>query len=103
MKSKRVLSFLMSIVILFSITVNTSFAEKEDVVTGEAKVYDVISQGIATSEAYLNQQLSEIHSATGVSYGFEWYIISMLRAQKSIDEEIIDEYYSSLVQKSERI
>lgn len=99
MKSKKILSLLMSIVILFSMTVSTALAEDEAIVTEKTDIYAVISTGIASSEAYINQQLSEIHDTTGVSYGFEWYVISMLRAQKAIDEDILDEYYGSLVKK----
>ncbi|MBR1970713.1 MAG: S-layer homology domain-containing protein [Clostridia bacterium] len=99
MKSKKFLSLLMSIVVLFSMMVSTTLAEDEAVVTEKTDVYAVISTGIASSEAYINQQLSEIHDTTGVSYGFEWYVITMLRAQKAIDEDILDEYYGSLVKK----
>lgn len=56
----------------------------------------IISAGIGSCEAYLEEQLTAAHDDGGVSYGYEWYIITMLRAGKSVSQEILDEYYASV-------
>ncbi len=56
----------------------------------------IISAGIGSCEAYLEEQLTAAHDDGGVWYGYEWYIITMLRAGKSVSQEILDEYYASV-------
>ena len=64
----------------------------------ENGIYDVISAGIGSSQAYLSEMLQKIHNDSGVTFGSDWAIITMLRAGKTIEPDILDEYYSSLTQ-----
>ncbi|MBQ7399260.1 MAG: S-layer homology domain-containing protein [Clostridia bacterium] len=61
-------------------------------------VFSIISEGIGLSAAYLGDELEEFHRNGSVAYGLEWHVISLLRAGKTIDDEILLEYYNSLVE-----
>lgn len=62
----------------------------------EADIDQIISEGIAICSNYLDAQLTLYHEDGGITYGFEWYIIAMLRAGKSVNTDILDEYYQSV-------
>ena len=84
MKAKRLLSFLLVVTMLFGMVSAT---------TPRADTLDqIISRGIGSSTAYLQEQLA---NATEVTYGYEWYIITLSRAGKTIDAEILEEYTNS--------
>ena len=90
---KKILSLIL--VVLFAISpVSTSADGEQSAET--LNVFDVISEGIASAERYISNDLSVMHSGGGVTYGVEWYIIAMLRAGKTIDEDILNEYYQSV-------
>lgn len=64
----------------------------------ETDIYDVISKGIGSAEAYLSEKLTETHNDSGVGYGFDWAIITLLRGEKNVDSSILDEYTLSLTE-----
>ncbi len=88
MKAKRLLSFLLVVVMLLGMASAT--APSDDTLD------QIISRGIGSSTAYLQEQLA---SATEVTYGYEWYIITLSRAGKTIDSEILEEYTQSTLSK----
>ena len=92
---KKVLSLILTLALLLNVS---AFSVGAETVTGD--VFDVISDGIATSENLLQGELSKLHNDGGVGYGFEWYIIALLRAGKNIDENILNEYYQSVSDKA---
>ena len=92
---KKLISLLVSVVLVLSIIPTAVFAD--DVETSE--IYEVINSGIESSADYIREQLESAHGSSGVTYGYEWYIIAMLRAGKSIDEDILNEYYTSVTEK----
>lgn len=93
---KKILSSMLAIVMLLSMTQTLVLAETVE----ETDIYDVVSAGIGSSEEYILEQLASAHNnSDGVTYGYEWYIIAMLRAGKTIDTEILDEYYASVAEK----
>ncbi len=94
MKAKRILCLLLSAIIIIGVSPITRASE--DVTAEGNDIYHIISTGIGSAEDYLGEQLQEVHNNGGVSYGFEWYIISMLRAGKVVDSDILDEYYASV-------
>lgn len=113
MKVKKILSMLLSVVMILSMLPMavsaevTQFASISDFLTEneerateniaeEADIYKIISEGIGTSKAYLQEQLTELHEVGDIGYGFEWYVIAMLRAGKTIADEIQTEYYQSV-------
>ena len=99
MKLRRSMGVLLTLIMLVSIMTNMVMAESIPIILeGEeiVDIYKIISSGIGTSTSYLQEQLTELHEDGGVSYGFEWYMISMLRAGKTIDEDILNEYYESV-------
>ncbi len=109
MKVKRILYLLLLVVMI--IGMSTATLASDDIIIDqdttslennqqneEKDIYDIISTGIGTSEAYLKEQLTKTHNDGGVSYGYEWYIISMLRAGKTVDSAILDEYYESVTE-----
>lgn len=71
---------------------NAQPSEENDIFT------DIISQGIGSAQEYLREQLASLHNDGGVTYGYEWYIITMLRGGKSIDSSVLEEYYSSVAE-----
>jgi len=88
MKAKRLLSFLLVVTMLFGMVSAT---------TPRADTLDqIISRGIGSSTAYLQEQLA---NAAEVTYGYEWYIITLSRAGKTIDAEILEEYTNSALSK----
>ncbi|MEE1013466.1 MAG: S-layer homology domain-containing protein [Clostridia bacterium] len=121
MKTKRILSLLLSIIMILSMAPAVVLADNEAPPTQFASssdfqveisedngnieeapdIYQTISEGIATSTDYLQEQLTELHKDGGVPYGFEWYIIALLRAGKDIDEDILGEYYESVAAEVE--
>ncbi len=96
MNLKKVLSFLVVIVMTVFAVPSAVFADK---VTKEKDYYEIISAGIGASESYIRSQLEAAHNGSGVTYGFEWYIIAMLRAGKSVDENILNEYFISVAEE----
>ena len=102
MKLKKIISLLLSITILIGIS-TAAFASNQNVdlaeisqQTEENDIYGVISTGIGSAEAYLKENLTEIHNNTGVAYGSDWSVITLLRGGKTVDSDILDEYYDSL-------
>lgn len=65
-------------------------------------IFDTIGNGIGSAESYLKEQLNTLHNGDGVGYGYEWYIVSMLRAGKSIEQDIIDEYVTSATAEAKK-
>lgn len=63
----------------------------------EADIWEIISDGIAASSDYLVNDME--NSPVGMVYGYEWHIITLLRAGKDIDENLLDEYYDSVVKE----
>ena len=99
MKLRSSLGLFLVLIMLFSMMSNVVMAETMQITSEEQEtpdIYEIISSGIGTSTSYLQEQLTELHEDGGISYGFEWYMISMLRAGKAIDEDILDEYYESV-------
>lgn len=92
---KKILSIILAVVMLFGMAQTAVLAENAE----ETDVYEVISAGIGNCESYIQEQLMAAHNTAGVTYGYEWYIITMLRAGKSIDEEILEEYYASVTEE----
>ena len=88
-QEKRILSFMMCIFMILGMAAGV-YAEETD-------VFDVISTGIASSQNYIQAELNAAHEDGGVTYGYEWYIIALLRAGKDIEQDILDEYYDSVV------
>ncbi len=88
---KKLLSLLLSMTMIMGIIVMP--AKAEEIQTPD--IYEIINSGIENASAYIDSQLENAHNSDGVSYGFEWYIISMLRAGKTIDSTILEEYYQS--------
>lgn len=91
MKLKTILCLLLSVIMIIG-TPSVSLASEND-------IYEVISTGIGSSEAYLSERLTEMHNDEGVEYGSDWAIITMLRSGKSIDPAILTEYTQSLTEK----
>ena len=92
-RQKRILSMLLCVFMIFGMTANV-FGEETD-------VFDIISRGIASSSAYIQAELESAHEDDGVTYGYEWYIIALLRAGKSINQDILDEYFESVSAEAE--
>lgn len=66
--------------------------------TEETDIYDVISEGIGSAEAYLCEKLTEIHNDSGVGFGSDWAIITLLRGGKPVDSSIVEEYTLALTE-----
>ncbi len=94
---KKIISLLVSAIMILSIVPTAVLAN--DVENEETDVYEIISEGIGSAESYIQEQLTAAHNSSGVTYGYEWYIITMLRAGKTVDEEILEEYYASIVEE----
>ena len=90
MKLKKLLCLLLSIIMIIS-TATVTFANEND-------IYDVISTGVGSAEAYLSEKLTEMHNDAGVTYGSDWAIITMLRGGKTVDSAILSEYTNSLTE-----
>jgi len=88
MKAKRLLSFLLVVTMLFRMVSATT--------PPDDTLDQIISRGIGSSTAYLQEQLA---NAAEVTYGYEWYIITLSRAGKTIDAEILEEYTNSALSK----
>ncbi len=94
MKLKKLLCLLLSVIIIAASTVSLANSQP----TEETDIYDVISEGIGSAEAYLGEKLTEIHNGSGVGFGSDWAIITLLRAKKAIESSILDEYTHSLTE-----
>lgn len=66
--------------------------EKSDIPV--ADIDKIISEGIAVSTNYLSGRL-----ATDPAYGNEWNIMSLLRADKAVDQGTLDKYYASVAEE----
>ena len=93
MKFKKLLCLLLSVIMIIA-TSTVSLANSQP--TDETDIYDVISEGIGSSEAYLLEKLTEIHNDSGVGFGSDWAIITLLRGGKTVDSSILDEYTLAL-------
>lgn len=54
----------------------------------------IISEGIAISRDYM---LSKMEN--GLTYGSEWMVITLLRADKDVDKALLDQYYDSVLEE----
>lgn len=88
MNTKRFLSLILSVVMVLSLVPVSAFADSE--------TDEIIKNGIASSEAYISDELEKLHETVGVGVGSEWFVIAMLRAGKNVDEAILNEYYDAL-------
>ena len=95
MKFKKLLCLLLSIIVIIS-TTTVSFAISEP--TEETYIYDIISEGIGSAESYLGEKLTEIHNDSGVGFGSDWAIITLLRGKKDVDSSIVEEYTLALTE-----
>ena len=96
MKFKKLLCLLLSIIVIIA-TSTVSLANSQTI--EETDIYDVISEGIGSAEAYLCEKLTEIHNDSGVGFGSDWAIITLLRAGKTVDSSILDEYTLALTEE----
>ncbi len=102
MKFKKLLCLLLSIVIIIGTsTVSLASVQMTDCLAdscevAEGDIYDVISRGIGSAEAYLSEKLTEMHNDSGVGFGSDWAIITLLRGKKSVTSSILEEYTCSL-------
>jgi len=99
LKTKKIISLILSMLMLFGVMSNIAMAEDTMQENGESvtlDIYEKISDGVGTSETYITEKLVQLHNGDGVSYGVEWYIIAMLRAEKTIDVDILTAYYDSV-------
>ncbi len=95
MKFKKPLCLLLAIIMIIA-TSTVSLANSQP--TEETEIYDVISEGIGSAEAYLCEKLTEIHNNSGVGFGSDWAIISLLRGGKTVDSSILEEYTIALTE-----
>ena len=104
MKFKKVLCMLLSIIMIIATSAVSLASEQitdslaDSCQTKETDIYDVISKGIGSAEWYLNEKLTEIHNDSGVGFGSDWAIITLLRGKKTVDSSILDEYTNSLIE-----
>ena len=54
----------------------------------------IISEGIAISRDYM---LSKMEN--GLTYGSEWMVVTLLRADKDVDKALLDQYYDSVLEE----
>ena len=92
---KKIMSLLVSVAMLLSILPTVVLADEVET----SGIYEIINSGIESSSDYIQTQIESANNADGVTYGYEWYIIAMLRAGKTIDENILDEYYASVTEE----
>ncbi|MBQ7036887.1 MAG: S-layer homology domain-containing protein [Clostridia bacterium] len=95
MKCKRILCLLLSVILLLG-TANITLASDQS--TDENALYAMISTGIGSAEAYLREQLTQIHNDSGVGFGSDWAVITLLRGGKTVDAAILSAYYASLTE-----
>ena len=95
MKFKKLLCLLLTVIMIIA-TSTVSLANSQQ--TEETDIYDVISEGIGSAEAYLCEKLTEIHNDSGVGFGSDWAIITLLRCEKAIDSSILEEYTLALTE-----
>lgn len=95
MKCKRILCLLLSVILLLG-TANITLASDQP--TDENALYAMISCGIGSAEAYLREQLTQIHNDSGVGFGSDWAVITLLRGGKTVDSAILSAYYASLTE-----
>lgn len=92
MKVKKMLSLLISLVVLLS-------ALPMSISADEADVYQVIRDGIGSAEKYLQEQIEDLSESGAMGYEFEWYVTTMLRGGKTIAEETLAQYYDAVEQE----
>ncbi len=95
MKFKKTLCLLLAAIMIIA-TSTVSLANSQ--MTEETDIYDVISEGIGSAEAYLCEKLTEIHNDSGVGFGSDWAIITLLRGGKIVDSSILEEYTLALTE-----
>ena len=95
MKFKKLLCLLLSVIMIIAAS-TVSLANSQP--TEENDIYDVISEGIGSAEAYLCEKLTEIHNDSGVGFGSDWAIITLLRSKKAIASSILEEYTLALTE-----
>lgn len=61
----------------------------------EADIWEDISAGIANGNDYLSTDM--VSGPEGLTHGYEWHVITLLRAGKNIDQDTLDQYYDSVV------
>lgn len=103
---KKLLSLLLSMTMIMGVITMPVKATSGDAIsdttetvlvsTETTDVYEIINSGIETSATFIANKLNEAHNNGGVTYGYEWFIIPMLRAGKTVDNDILDEYYLSV-------
>lgn len=54
----------------------------------------IISEGIAISRDYMLNKMEN-----GLTYGSEWMVITLLRADKEVDQTLLDQYYESVLEE----
>lgn len=59
-----------------------------------ADINKIISEGIAVSTDFMLNQIND-----GLTYGYEWNVITLLRADKEVDQKLLDQYYASVVEE----
>ena len=103
MKFRKLLCLLLSVIMLIA-TSTVSFASQqtmdslENSYQTEEGIYDVISKGIGSAESYLGEKLTEMQNDSGVGFGSDWAIITLLRGKKNIEAFTLDEYTNSLTE-----
>ncbi len=94
---KRMLSFLLcALMVLTAIPVSAQAATAEQGIVSqkEEDIWTIVSEGIVCADEYLTAEIQK-----GLQYGSEWFVQTMLRAGKSIDQTLLDNYYTSVVDK----
>ncbi len=94
---KRMLSFLLcALMVLTAIPVSAQEATTEQGIVSqkEADIWSIVSEGIVCADEYLTAEMQK-----SLQYGSEWFVQTMLRAGKSIDQTLLDNYYTSVVDK----
>ena len=95
MKFKKTLCLLLAVIMIIA-TSTVSLANSQP--TEGTDIYDVISEGIGSAEAYLCEKLTEIHNDLGVGFGSDWAVITLLRGGKTVDSSILEEYTLALTE-----
>lgn len=89
MKTKRIVSMVLAVVMLIGSMAYTTCAEDG------GGVFVTISRGIGSAAEYLSAELTGLYDSGDMGYGCEWYIITLLRGGKDIDGDILNRYYES--------
>ncbi len=71
----------------FTVTVLPGDIEKAD-------IYAIMNDGIDTAAAYLKKQIS-----SDLIFGYEWNVITLLRAGETIDKAKLQDYYASVIEE----